>query len=142
MYKWETGIDNKVYEDALQLRKEVFVEEQNVPLEEEIDGKDEKALHVVLYKGNQPVATSRLLSQKDGTYILQRFAVSKKHRRQGLGKRLLTEIINKVQEKNGNYIILHAQDHAIPFYENSGFQVEGEGFLEASIPHHTMGYEI
>lgn len=142
LYKWGTGIENDVYKDALNIRKKVFVEEQNVSLEEELDGKDQKALHVVLYVEEKATATARLLLLENKTYVIQRFAVLMKYRRQGLGEKLLSEIIKKVREKNGEYITLNAQDHAIPFYEKSGFEVEGEGFLDANIPHHTMSYKV
>ena len=138
-----TDISSSTYLDSLTIRKEVFIEEQNVDEALEIDDLEDKTLHIVGYEGETPICTARLLKKNDGSVKVQRVAVLSASRNLGIG-RLLLEQIEKIakDQMNGSRLVLDSQDHAISFYEKEGFEVEGGGFLDAGIPHHFMKKNI
>ncbi len=130
-----TGDWGNLREDAQKVRIEVFVIEQNVPVELEWDEGDEVSTHAVAYdQQGRPVATGRLLP--DGH--LGRMAVSQSLRGQGIGKQVLIALLDHARQDGHQELVLHAQTHAVPFYERQGFVVEGEEFIEADMPHRLM----
>ncbi len=134
---------SNIYLDALKIRNEVFVKEQNVPLELEIDQNEAQTIHFVLYEEVKvPLATVRLLPLDEKKIKVQRMAVLKEHRQKGLGKILMQAAENFAQEHGYQKIILGAQLTAADFYEAIGYQPEGEIFLDAGIEHVTMTKEI
>lgn len=124
---------------ALQhLRRCVFIEEQAVPPELEWEHADESAAHFLLFdQQQQALACARLLSSGQ----IGRMAVLAPYRGLGLGKQVLAFVIAWAEQHNYPALFLHAQNHAIGFYENMGFVVEGEEFFDAGIPHHHMRYQ-
>jgi predicted GNAT family N-acyltransferase len=131
---WES-----VRDDAQRLRTEVFVIEQGVPIELEWDESDEVSIHAVIYgEDNQPIATGRLLP--DGH--IGRMAVQKALRGQGIGRFLLTSLLQEAQRLGHTTLVLHAQTYAVGFYLRHGFQPEGSEFMEAGIPHMLMRYQF
>lgn len=137
-FKWTTDLTSKTYQDALSLRKTVFIDEQKVKLEEEVDDFESDCYHVVGYLDGEAVATGRILPLENKGFRLQRVAVSKEGRGKGYGRDMINEMIAFAKGKEAQSVVLHAQDYAIPFYEKLGFTVTGEGFMDARIPHHTM----
>lgn len=137
-FKWTNDLSSKVYEDAIHIRKEVFVEEQQVPPELEIDDLEDQTTHLVGYIDSVPAATARIYEKEPGTYKIQRVAVIKKARKTGTGKKLMNELETHLRSLDAKKMVLDSQDHAILFYEKSGFLVEGDGFMDAGIPHHRM----
>lgn len=134
-----TGDWDSLREDAQQLRIEVFVIEQNVPIELEWDADDEVSIHAVAYDDDgQPVATGRLLP--DGH--IGRMAVRKSQRGRGIGKQVLLALIAQARQDGHRELLLHAQTHALAFYEQQGFICEGEEFKEADMPHRLMKLQI
>ena len=130
-----TGDWDGLREDAQKVRIEVFVIEQNVPVELEWDEADEISTHAVAYDElGQPVATGRLLP--DGH--IGRMDVSQSLRGQGIGKQVLTALLEHARQEGHRELVLHAQTHAVPFYEQQGFTAEGEEFIEADMPHRLM----
>ncbi len=130
-----TGDWDSLRDDAQKVRIEVFVIEQNVPAELEWDEGDEVSTHAVAYdEQGQPVATGRLLP--DGH--IGRMAVSQSLRGQGIGKQVLMALLDHARQDGHSELVLHAQTHAIPFYEQQGFVPEGEEFIEADMPHRLM----
>lgn len=130
-----TGDWGSLREDAQKVRIEVFVIEQNVPVELEWDEGDEVSTHAVAYdEQGHPVATGRLLP--DGH--IGRMAVSQSLRGQGIGQQVLHALLERARQDGHTELVLHAQTHAIPFYERQGFVVEGEEFIEADMPHRLM----
>ena len=130
-----TGDWESVREDAQRVRIEVFVIEQNVPIELEWDEGDEVSIHAIAYdEESQPVATGRLLP--DGH--IGRMAVIKPLRGCGLGREVLQALLQQARDEGHKDLLLHAQTHALSFYEKQGFIAEGEEFLEADIPHRLM----
>jgi predicted GNAT family N-acyltransferase len=130
-----TGDWGSLREDAQKVRVEVFVIEQNVPVELEWDEGDEVSTHAVAYdEQGQPVATGRLLP--DGH--IGRMAVSQSLRGKGIGKQVLVALLEHARQDGHEELVLHAQTHAVPLYEQQGFIVEGEEFIEADMPHRLM----
>lgn len=136
--KWTTDTQSKIYKEALKIRYEVFVDEQKVPEDIEVDELENQAQHLVLYENNEPVGTARIFHVGDGLYKMQRVAILKKYRGQGYGKKLIKEIEHQVQNLHGKKITLGAQLQALSFYEKLGYEVEGPEFMDAGIPHREM----
>ena len=136
--KSNNGTASPIYQDALLIRKNVFVYEQKVPLHIEIDEYEEKCTNLVLYIEQTPVATCRLYPLNQQQVKLQRMAVEKKARKQHLGQKIMNAALALAKEQGYESMILGAQNTAIGFYEALGFTVYGDEFLDAGIPHHMM----
>lgn len=121
-------------DELKEIRRQVFIEEQNVPEELEWDEYDESSIHFLALHEGKAIAVARLKS--DGQ--IGRMAVLASYRQQGIGSRLLAFILKFSAGKNLDQVYLHAQTSAIPFYEKHGFITQGEIFYEANIPHRGM----
>ncbi|OFA06848.1 GNAT family N-acetyltransferase [Duganella sp. HH101] len=132
-----TGDWTALQADAKLIRFEVFVEEQKVPAELEMDHMDAVCLHAVAYDANgTPVGTGRLLP--DGH--IGRMAVRQAGRGSGVGGALLQVLMAQARARGDRQVVLSAQSHAAPFYERHGFAIDGEEFFEAGIAHINMQY--
>lgn len=130
---------NELYQ-VLQLRSEVFVVEQDC-VYQDIDGKDQKALHILGYKNDVLVAYTRCFDK--GIYFeeaaIGRVIVKENYRKFGYGHAIIEASIIAIQERfKTNKIKLSAQRYLIDFYESHGFKTIGEGYLEDGIPHIAM----
>ena len=123
---------------ALALREEVFVREQGVPVEEEVDGRDEDALHLLAFEDERVVGTLRLLFDGD-TVKVGRVAVERRSRRRGVAAAMLAEAIAEARRRGCTRARLASQVDAVAVYEGAGFAVESDVFVEAGIPHVWMG---
>ena len=124
----------------LRLRTDIFVVEQTCPYPE-LDGRDEKALHVFLRDEAGIHACLRILEKGAALeeVALGRLAVRQEKRRQGLATRILAEGIRLAQERLGaEHIQLEAQVYARSLYQQAGFRQISEEFLEDGIPHILM----
>jgi len=126
--------------DLLRLRSEVFVVEQNC-VYQDIDGKDQKALHVLGFKNKTLVAYTRLL--KSGDYFKQasisRVVVSKNERQNSYGYDIMKASVDAVKKYyNESIIKVSAQTYLTTFYNNLGFRETGREYLEDGIPHIKM----
>ena len=119
---------------AAPIRFAVFVEEQGVPIDIELDGQDVLSVHALVFDEDKPVATGRLLP--DGH--IGRMAVLKDWRRRGIGALMLQSLMQRAKERGYTEVALSAQVQAVPFYRAHGFEAEGEEYLEAGIKHLTM----
>ena len=119
---------------ASPIRFTVFVEEQGVPREIELDEQDAASIHVIAYEGSHAVGTARLLP--DGH--IGRMAVLKAWRNRGIGALMLRSLIQRAKERGDREVVLSAQIHAVPFYRANGFVEEGAEYLEAGIRHQAM----
>lgn len=137
-FRWTQDLHSKIYADALAIRKEVFVGEQNVSEEIEIDDLESKTIHLVGYEGISPVATARIYPMENGKYKIQRVAILKEARKKHYGRLLMHEIEKKIRALGGKKMFLGSQNHAVGFYEKIGFHVCGEEYEEAGILHHDM----
>ena len=126
-------------ETALAIRHTVFVMEQGVPLDMEIDEHDHAdALHFLGRLDDRPVATARLCLI-DGVAKIQRVAMLSEARGGGHGAALVVHLVNYAKSKNlAPVIALDSQTHATGFYERLGFSPTGEPFDDAGIPHIRM----
>ena len=126
---------------TLNIRKEVFIKEQNVSLDIEIDGLDLESEHFIAYLGNVPIGCARIRSNK--IYAkLERIAILKKHRCKGFGTELTKFLIDYCKKQKYREIVIHSQNYVIDFYKKLGFKTRGEAFLEADIEHKEMYLDI
>lgn len=132
-------------ERAWAIRFEVFVDEQKVPAEIEIDDidTDPTTTHVLIVDGDTDVATGRLLVDAEGHLHIGRVAVRKAARGTGAGKLVMNSLAKLACEKFGHdgsvSIEISAQEQAMPFYENLGYTVkDGRRYLDAGIMHQDM----
>lgn len=120
---------------AMLIRELVFVHEQGVPMEIELDEFDSLSEHAIaISRAGEVVGTGRLLP--DGH--IGRMAVLKAWRGKGVGALLLAALVRRAIERGFGAVMLNAQIHAKAFYEKAGFTVQGEPFMEAGIPHVSM----
>ena len=127
--------------DAYSIRRRVFVEEQGVPEEMELDEFDLNALHALAYADSECIGTARLvtLSGSIGNIgRIGRMAVLPKYRGQGIGRQLLEALLKASQSQNIKQVELHAQVSVIPFYEQFRFIAQGDIYDEAGIAHRDM----
>ena len=121
-------------EDICVIRYEVFVGEQNVPEELEIDGLDGEAKHVLAFVDDLPIGTGRIL----GDGHIGRVAVLRDYRGLGIGKMIMKELIKWAQDMSMDKVWLSSQWHAHSFYLDLGFVCIGEIYKEAGIDHIKM----
>ncbi len=129
-------------EAALAVRMRVFVAEQSVPAEEELDDEDATATHVIARHNELVIGTGRLLIRAEGTCQIGRMAVDQPWRRQGVGGQLLLYLEQEARSQGMSQVMLHAQEYVKGFYSAHGYLERGELFLEAGIPHIEMRKEI
>jgi len=122
---------------ALSIRLRVFVREQRVPREIELDDDDRRAIHFLALVRGKAVGTARLVMRRSSAKI-GRMAVLKSYRSMGIGKKLLKGCIETANRRGAQHIYLHAQVPVIDFYETRGFRCIGPVFKEAGISHRKM----
>jgi len=125
------------YEDALSVRYAVFVDEQGVPEDLEVDDHEDDAVHFVAYDDGEPVGAARLREYEDGVGKVERVAVLEARRGEGWGAALMDELEATASERYDE-LYLHAQLPAAGFYDDRGYVRDGEQFEEAGIPHVAM----
>ncbi len=119
------------------LRLEVFVNEQNVPREIELDDEDDFACHFIAEENGTAVGCARVVMNGNDAH-LGRIAVKKTHRGRGIGAAVCRYAIEYCRSQNSSRIWIHAQLHAAGFYEKLGFVPVGDIFMEAGIEHIEM----
>lgn len=127
---------------VLHIRKEVFIREQNVPIEIEIDGLDPISTHFLAILDGKAVGTARLREYKNFAKF-ERIATLKEFRGKGIGKKIVKHMLHFSQSKYPQLTpMMHAQESAISFYIKLGWAPEGQAFIEAGIPHQTLVYSL
>jgi tRNA(adenine34) deaminase len=116
------------------IRFEVFVEEQHVPADEEVDAHDALSLHAIAWANGVAAGCGRLLP--DGH--IGRMAVRRAFRGQGVGALVLQHLMARAGQRGDRQVVLSAQTHAIGFYEKFGFVAEGGEYFDCNIPHRDM----
>jgi predicted GNAT family N-acyltransferase len=129
--------DPVIKQQALGVRRRVFVEEQGVDPAIEQDGLDDACRHAVAWCDGKVIGTGRLLPEPAGLR-LGRMAVLPAHRRRGVGSMLIACLLAWARENGHRRVYVHAQTHAVGFYARHGFGPVGSSFLEAGIPHIEM----
>ncbi|WP_242143126.1 MULTISPECIES: GNAT family N-acetyltransferase [unclassified Bacillus cereus group] len=134
----------KDLETAFQIRKEVFVKEQGVPLEDEFDTFDtlsEFCQHILVYYNEIPVGTGRIRFV-DNMGKLERICILQPYRKYGLGKVIIQTLEEIAYEKGANKVKLHGQTQAEGFYKKLHYQPSSDIFMEDGIPHILMTKEL
>jgi len=124
-------------DEALELRRRVFVDEQRVTLAADRDGLDAEATHLVAIEDGRILGTCRLVFDNRLSQ-LGRMAVEGDARGRGIGAAILDAAERHSRAAGAERIRLHAQTAARSLYERSGFQVQGQEFMDEGIPHVTM----
>lgn len=130
----QNGPWSELQADCQQIRHQVFVIEQQVPIEEEWDGQDDECHHFLLQENGDAIATARLTP----TGKIGRMAVLKQARGYGYGAQVMAAIIDYARTQGYSHLQLNAQTHALGFYERLGFNAFGGVFEEAGILHRSM----
>ena len=143
VFKYQDLGPDRLYE-ILKLRSEVFVVEQKCAYQD-LDNKDEKALHLVGEKNNKIIAYTRIF--KKGAFFknssIGRVLVKKKYRNKDYGRKIMISSIEKLKkEPKEEKIELSAQKYLLKFYSELGFEKIGEEYLEDNIPHVKMILKI
>jgi predicted GNAT family N-acyltransferase len=137
--------------DVRAVRYEVFVEEQQVPVELEYDELDATSVHLLARAADgTPLGTGRLIHGpqaldvcgREGVVLLGRLAVRQAARGTGLGAALVRAIETAGREHGGEELELHAQVQALGFYERLGYVAFGEEYPDAGIPHRSMAKRL
>ncbi|MDG1052516.1 MAG: GNAT family N-acetyltransferase [Flavobacteriaceae bacterium] len=132
-------LSSKEINDIFSLRSEVFIVEQEC-IYQDVDGKDEKADHVLLTINNQLVGYTRVFNKniyfKDASF--GRAVVKKSHRGEGYGHLLVEKSLEHLKTNKQSPIKISAQSHLKEFYSSHGFAAKGEEYMEDGIPHTAM----
>jgi predicted GNAT family N-acyltransferase len=120
---------------AREIRRAVFIEEQGVPEELEVDGLDPSCEHFLVFRDGTPAGTARVRQTDDG-WKLERVAVLREHRGRACGALLVEYILRYLPGADSVHI--HAQESALGFWQRAGFEAQGPTFDEAGIPHRHM----
>ncbi|NQV32796.1 MAG: GNAT family N-acetyltransferase [Phycisphaeraceae bacterium] len=118
------------------VRVTVFVQEQNVPVDLEMDDRDEHCVHVLARQNREPVGTGRIDIQHQGK--IGRLAVLQPYRHLGIGRAMMTALEAIAQQAGLTHVWLNAQISAQSFYQKQGYVGTGDTFLEADIVHCRM----
>ena len=128
---------------ASQVRNEVFIQEQGIPVDMERDEADESAVHaVVRNRLGLAVGTGRLLQHGPGVGRIGRMAVNRVLRGSNLGRDVLRALMQTAVQRGDHEVLLHAQRTAQGFYTRLGFTPRGEPFEEAGIVHIEMSHPL
>lgn len=122
---------------ALQIRRKVFIEEQQIPEKIEIDGTDKDCTHLVIEVDNIPVATGRIIV-KDGLTYIGRVATIQEYRNQGYAKLVMDKLEAKLIGDGVTQVFVNAQSQVQDFYAGIGYKPIGKPFTTANIPHVRM----
>jgi len=145
-----TSDDRVRLAEALAVRFAVFVDEQHVPAEEEVDEHDRtdpEARHALVRDGGAaatapPIAAGRSYRKDAHTVQIGRMAVASEHRRRGIGRIVLDALLADARSRGFTRASLNAQVHALSFYREAGFTPVGPTFLECEILHQAMERDL
>lgn len=128
--------------ECLRLRRLVFIEEQQVPEDEEVDGDDDHCTHILACVDDMAMGAARFQYIGDKAKI-QRVCVLAKARGTGLGTKLMRGVLDVIKsEQKVQTAVLGSQTHALAFYEKLGFSAFGDEYLDAGILHQDMKIKL
>jgi len=136
VYKMVAG-DGEL-EGAFTVRRRVFVEEQGISEGLELDGHDREAQHMVVRDGEMVIGTARVLFLAAGQAKIERMAILKPFRHRGVGRRIVSFLIEELRNRQVEQVVVHAQYPVAAFYRSCGFAELGSPFWEAGIKHIKM----
>lgn len=134
----------KIVETAEELREvkwirmKVFQQEQKIKKEQDFDGRDAEAVHIVAYINEMPVGTTRIRRLYDGSTKIERMAVLQEFRRRGIGSQIIKYALDVLKDKHIKTVRLSSQEKVKDFYKQFGFKEVGNVFDEANIRHIMM----
>ena len=126
-------------ERAYAIRRRVFIEEQRVPEEIELDADDARAFHALATLDGAAIGCGRMLDHGNDEVKIGRMAVLPEYRGTGVGRQILRFLMSRARTRGLRKAILHAQLSAEGFYLREGFTPVGGVFDEAGIAHRKMG---
>lgn len=130
-------------QDAYLVRQQVFVQEQNVPEELELDEHESSSEHFVVYDQQQtPIGAGRLRPLSNTEAKVERICVLAGYRGHGIGQLIMNKIEQTASEQGLQTLILNAQQHAEEFYERLGYHTVSAPFEEAGIIHVKMKKDL
>jgi len=129
---------NTHYKEIKEIREEVFIKEQKVPKNLEWDGLDPEAKHALVKNKDNLIGTGRIFS--DGH--IGRIAVMKSYRGRGIGKKIISKLVETAKNEGLHEVWLSSQCTAVGFYKKIGFSEFGDIFQEAGINHIKMKKRI
>ncbi|NLX94028.1 MAG: GNAT family N-acetyltransferase [Clostridiales bacterium] len=132
---------NEDFSASYEIRKTVFVEEQNIPIENEMDGLDSECFHIVLYEDAAPIGSGRLYIHDD-IARLGRVAVLKDKRGKGYASVICNALIDIARREGAKVATLDSQAYVASLYEKMGFIRDGDEFLEEGILHIKMNMQL
>lgn len=146
-FLYQRGTHGAVYYDALNIRQSVFVEEQGVDPQREMDQLDDDRIHIVGYIEEEPIVTARFYIKKDKSsnislLKIERVAVLKAYRGKGWGKQLIEEIIHYAKKQGIDRLALSSQEYVMKFYQHFGFICVSDVYLDAGIAHYDMTLDL
>ncbi|OWA34269.1 GNAT family N-acetyltransferase [Saccharibacillus sp. O16] len=127
-------------EQAFDIRREVFIDEQGVPAEDEFDEFDRldgRCIHILIEHEDQAVGTGRIRAV-EGVGKLERICIREPYRKFGIGRRIIAGLEQLAGEQGLRQVKLHGQTQARGFYEKLGYQAASDEFMEDGIPHLLM----
>lgn len=130
--------NQKMLKQALKIREIVFINEQKIPLSEEVDEYDTTATHFLVYNSkNKAIATCRTRVYQNQIKI-ERLCVLKFYRGKKIGEKLINHAENQAKKEGYKETILSAQSQAVSFYQKLGYQICSERYIDANIEHFLM----
>ncbi|MDX7999210.1 GNAT family N-acetyltransferase [Xenorhabdus sp. Reich] len=132
----------ELIQQAFEIRKQVFADEQGFSAEMDIDEYDDIALHVVVFDGEKPIGVLRVIVKDSNIIKVGRVAVLKDYRGRGVGRKVMEYIEDYGRKNNITTIELSSQCHAQSFYESLGYQAQGEIYLEEGAEHIFMTLDL
>ena len=139
-YKLVTS--DRELEGAFEVRRRVFVEEQGIPEDIELDEEDKEALQMVVKDGDRVIGTARVQFLSTGVAKIERMAILQPFRLRGIGGRIISFLSEELRNRQVEQVILHAQYSVVDFYKSCGFEETGSPFLEVGIKHIKMQRQL
>ena len=137
-----TRVQGRAPEEAVAIRRRVFIEEQGVPEADELDGKDAQRTHFLARDAAGRAVGCACLRPYDARLKVERVAVLPELRGSGLGRELMEAVEEHARELGARELVLHAQASVVAFYEKLAWSCSGPRFFEAGIEHQKMGKRV
>ncbi len=129
-------------EGAFAVRRQVFVQEQGIPEDVELDEHDREAVHMVVKDGYRVIGTARVLYLATGLAKIERMAILQPFRRRGVGRKIISFLSKELKNSGVEQVVLHAQYAVVAFYRSCGFKETGSPFREVGIKHVKMQKQL
>ena len=137
-FNYKLVTSDKELKGALGVRRQVFIDEQGVPEDIELDGRDGEALHMVVTDERKIIGTARILFFANSRAKIERMAILKSFRGRGIGRGIISFLNKELKDRQIKQVFLHAQCSVSAFYKSYGFEEIGSPFWEAGIKHIKM----